>query len=92
MASSPVGLGRLRAEVGDLHDPRPRGGDRAAQRVDAEHREQARVERSRREHDLVGCGDRAHRVGRRAGVGGDQVDAADVAAVLHRDLTLDLWP
>ncbi len=83
------GLGELRAEVGDLHDPTGCGRDRAAQVVDAENREQARIERSGCEHHLIGPGDRAHCVDRRRDISGHQLDPADVAAVLHGDLPLD---
>ena len=58
---------------------------------DAEHRQQARVERAGGEHDLVGLVDRGDRVRRRGGIGAGRARPGGCRRLFcHRDLALDV--
>ena len=86
----PGRLGLLGSQVRDLQHPPRRGGDRGAQVANAKDRQQAGVERSGRQHHLIGGRDRGDRLGGRGGVARHQLHPPDASgAVLHRDLPLD---
>ena len=76
-------------QVRDLDDPARAPCDRGPDLGYAEHGDDARVERSRREHDLVGAGDRLERVGAGGRVGGLEPHLAD-AGELPRPCDRDL--
>jgi hypothetical protein len=86
-----IEAGRLRVlvpEVAHLHHPSGRVAQREREPVDGEHGDHARVERSGREDDLVGGGDRGQGVGRGRRVGRHDLDPTDPSGRSgHRDLT-----